>query len=288
MKRFFTLALAFALAHFCIAQTDRNGNPVFNSVTTAAESIGDIELLANYYTLKNNIENRGSSVFIAQTPTVRQVREAAVKLPSDFFILTKGRQMVCMILLAQLPTRRFVVVTPGTGGQQEHKCRLKGDITENRAREILANGYDTSTVMEKGYLALGGEKLKVIPNSQIRAEVLKLIRSQKLAEMEAGSTKILSGEEAKAFILAETKEGGMLDFFTPIKGKEYDGVLIKPGVYATKLSVALYRWGKATAQLGINTVEDACLIFAEFRGRALNPREKEYIKLGFEEALKGK
>jgi hypothetical protein len=39
--------------------------------------------------------------------------------------------------------------------------------------------------------------------------------------------------------------------------------------------------------LGINTVEDALQIFAEFKGRALNQREKDYIKLGFEEALKG-
>ena len=287
MKRLFTLAWAFALAHCCVAQTDRNGNPVFHSVTTATESIGDVALLANYYTLKNNIENRGSSVFIAQTPTVSQVREAAVKLPSDFFILTKGRQMVCMILLAEQPARRFVVVTPQTGEQQEHKCRLKGDITENRAREILANGYDAGTVLEKGHLTLGGEKLKVIPGSQIRAEVLKLIRSQKLAEREAGSTKILSGQEAKDFILAETKAGGKLDYFTPIQGKEYDGVQIKPGIFSTKLGLALYRWGKATAQLGINTVEDALLIFAEFRGRALNQREKDYIKSGFEEALKG-
>jgi hypothetical protein len=135
---------------------------------------------------------------------------------------------------------------------------------------------------------LGGEKLKVIPSRQVRAEVLKLIRSKKLADIEAGSTKILSGQEAKAFVLAESQKGGKLDYFTAIQGKEYDGIQIKPGVFTTNLGAALYRWGKATAQLGINTAEDALAIFAEFRGRALNGREKEYIKLGFAEALQGK
>jgi hypothetical protein len=41
--------------------------------------------------------------------------------------------------------------------------------------------------------------------------------------MEAGPTKVLTGKEAKAFILAETKEGGKLDFFTPIKAKSMIG-----------------------------------------------------------------
>ena len=34
-------------------------------------------------------------------------------------------------------------------------------------------------------------------------------------------------QELKKQILTETKEGGKLDFFTPIKGHEYDGVQSK-------------------------------------------------------------
>jgi hypothetical protein len=51
--------------------------------------MGEVQLLASYYTLRNNIENRGSSVFVARTPSLSQVREAAVKVPSAFFALTK-------------------------------------------------------------------------------------------------------------------------------------------------------------------------------------------------------
>jgi len=40
------------------SQTDKNGNPVFNSVTTKEESVKDFQLISNYYTLKTNIENK--------------------------------------------------------------------------------------------------------------------------------------------------------------------------------------------------------------------------------------
>ena len=40
--------------------------------------------------------------------------------------------------------------------------------------------------------------------------------------------------DLQASIVDETKEGGKYDFFSPIKGQEYDGIQIKPGVYDTK------------------------------------------------------
>ena len=91
-----------------------------------------------------------------------------------------------------------------------------------------------------------------------------------------------SKKELKNYILTETKEGGKLDFFTEIKGKEFDGVQIKPGVFTTKQSIALYKWGRACYDIGVNTIEDVYEIFAEFKQKELNQRDKEYIKMGFE------
>ena len=114
---------------------------------------------------------------------------------------------------------------------------------------------------------------------------MDLIAKEKLSNSDPSNMKILSKEELRTLILKETKEGGKLDFFTPIKGKEYDGVQIKPGRLSTNLGVALYKWGRSNFDLGVNTLEDALSIFAEFKGRQLNQREKEYIKLGFEKGL---
>ena len=88
-------------------------------------------------------------------------------------------------------------------------------------------------------------------------------------------------QEIKKQILNETKKGGKLDFFTPIKGHEYDGVQLKPGLFTTKLGIALMNWGKENHKMGIVKVEDAFLIFSEYKGREINEREKEYIRMGF-------
>jgi len=88
-------------------------------------------------------------------------------------------------------------------------------------------------------------------------------------------------------VIDQTKEGGKLDFFTPIKGKEYEAVEVN-GKITTQLGVALYAWGAAVKDLGIKTEAEALLIFETFKGRKLNIREETYIKLGFQDDWKTK
>jgi hypothetical protein len=95
----------------------------------------------------------------------------------------------------------------------------------------------------------------------------------------------ISQAEIKAFILAETKEGGKLDFFTKIKGIEYNGSQVKPGLIMTNIEMALYRWGKANSDLGVENTESALLIFEEFKGKELSRREKELIPMGYRNDL---
>jgi hypothetical protein len=91
----------------------------------------------------------------------------------------------------------------------------------------------------------------------------------------------LTQAEIKSFILAETKQGGKLDFFTEIKGKEYNASQVKPGLFMTNIEMALYKWGKANFDLGIENVETALKIFEEFKGKDLNRREKDLIPMGY-------
>lgn len=88
-------------------------------------------------------------------------------------------------------------------------------------------------------------------------------------------------EKLKLDILKQTKEGGRYDFFTVIKGHEYDGSQIKPGLFATNIEVALIKWGKVNHDLGVRTLQDAYAIFVEYKKRELNQKEKECIKIGF-------
>ena len=96
----------------------------------------------------------------------------------------------------------------------------------------------------------------------------------------------LSQAEIKTFILTETKEGGKLDFFTKIKGIEYNGSQVKLGLIMTNIEIALYSWGKANASLGVENIETALAIFEEFKGKELSQREKELIPMGFRNDLK--
>jgi hypothetical protein len=281
MKQFLTLVLfTLSTGHF-FAQTDKNGNPVFNSVSTTEKQIGDCLLSSNYYTLKNNIDNKHSSVYISEHPVSDQIETAAINLPSNFYTLTKHKKIVVMILLQHDPKREFMVIEMLTHKQSTFPCKLTGDITEDRANEIIRAKYDSTATIDNGKLRLNGKEFKIILNREIEDAVTALIKAEKLHKLEPSDITMPSKSDVKAFILSETKEGGKLDFFTPIKGKEYDGLQIKPGLFTTQQGVALYKWGRACFEIGVNTAEDALAIFAEFKGKPLSERDIDYIRMGF-------
>ncbi len=281
MKKITLILIATLLVGQVFGQTDSNGNPVFNSVSTNEISVDNFVVISNYYTLKNNIENKLSSVFISEKPTLNQIEKAAINLASDFFILTKESKMVVMIMLQNDPKREFVTIVMATNKQKTFPCELSGDITENRANEIISENYDSTATLEKGVLNFNGKELKIISNQEIEDAVLTLIKKEKLDKKKPSDIILPSKKEIKNYILAQTKEGGELDFFTEIKGKEYDGVQIKPGVFATKQSIALYKWGRACFEIGVNTIDDTYEIYSEFKQAKINQRDKEYIKMGF-------
>jgi len=262
-------------------QTDKNGNPVLNSVTINEKSVGDCLLISNYYTLKNNIENSASSAFISENPTLGQIEEAAINLPSDFFILTKKDKIIVMIIPQNDPKREFMVIDMANNKQTRFPCNFSAGITENRANEIVKENYDSTAVIENDILAFNNKKFQIITNKEIEVAVLDLIKKENLDKKKPSKITLVSKNKLQEYILSETKEGGKFDFFTEIKGKEYDGIQVKPGLFATKLSIALYKWGHACFDIGVNTVEDVYEIFSKYKGRPLNDREKGYLKRGF-------
>lgn len=280
ISKIFLLCLTCGLGQ-AFGQTDRNGNPVFNSVSLAEKAFGDLLLISNYYTLNNNLENKKSSVFVSENPTLDQIEKAAISLPSDFFILTKESKMVVMVLLRIDPERQFFTIEMRTQKHSIFECTLVGDITENRANEIIENKYDTTASIENGKLRFNGKEFKIISSEEIEEAVSRLIKEARLDKMKPSDVLLLPRKDIKNYILTETKQGGKLDFFTEIKGKELNGIQVKPGIFTTNQSAALYKWGRACFNLGVNTIEDAYRIFEEHLGSELNNRDKQYIKAGF-------
>ncbi|KOS06824.1 hypothetical protein AM493_12910 [Flavobacterium akiainvivens] len=283
MKKLLLFTLLLAQAAFC--QKDGNGNPVFNSVITNEEVVNGLTIVSNYYTMGNNLENKGSSVYIADTPTVVQVAKAAVELPAESYVVAKNQQALGLIMVRLYPKRQLFLVYPATGKTREFDLKAKGDISQLRAEELVANGYDPKAAIANGQLTFNGKKYSIIPNEEIRKEVFAIIEAEKVAGAQLSGMMIMTQAETKAYVIKQTAEGGDFDFFIPIKGKEMDGLQIKPGVFTTNLAVALYQWGSACYDIGVNKMEDALAIYAEIKGRALNQREKDYIKMGFNKEL---
>jgi len=270
--------------HDGITDTDQNGNSVFNSVSISEKSIDNCLLSSNYYTLRNNIENEKSSAFISENPSLDQIEQAATDLASDFFILTKKSKVVVMVVLQGESNVTFSAVVLAQNKQFFYSSTLKGDITENRAKELIEANYDTTATIEKDTLKFNGKKFVIIQSQTIEDAVVKLIKDEKLNKKKPSDIVMLSKKEQRNYILEETKEGGELDFFTEIKGKEYDGIQIKPGVFATNKDLALYKWGRACYSIGVNTIEDVYSLYSEFKEREISQGEKETIKMGFDMA----
>jgi len=92
-------------------------------------------------------------------------------------------------------------------------------------------------------------------------------------------------KEIKTFIIKETQTNGKLDFFTPIKGKEYDGYQIKPGLFASYREMALYNWAKSVKDLGFDDLEELYILYSEARGKEITKMEKDLLKMGFNKEL---
>jgi hypothetical protein len=166
MKKLLSLTLLFITTH-SFSQTDHNGNPVFNSVSTTEENIKDFQLISHYYTLKTNIKNKYSSVYISDNPTLDEIESAAINLPSDFFLITKNQAMLNMVLIQNLPNRYYFVIKTSTGKQTQFPCSINGDISENRANEIIKENFEPISKIKGNKLYFNNHKLTIISDKEI-------------------------------------------------------------------------------------------------------------------------
>ncbi len=287
------LLLFFVLNSF--AQNEKAVKLTFNSVVTLEEPMNELQLISHYYPLKSNIENKYSLAYVSDTPTLKQIENAAINKPSDFFVIRKNNAVISAITLVNKPVRNYYVVNPQTGDQNEFDCNLTGDITENRANEIVNEKYDSAAIIINDSLYFNGKAFSIISTKNIKREVLDLITKYQLSKPAAipnakvkTTTNTTTTVDIGKLVLAETKQGGKLDFFTPIKGKEYENVQIGNGAVSANIAIALYKWGRANFNIGIKTVQEALTLFAKFKNRELTAYEKEHIKTGFESGLKKK
>ena len=95
--------------------------------------------------------------------------------------------------------------------------------------------------------------------------------------------------EVRSKILNESKDGGSLDFWTPIKGHEYDGEMLQKGadakenIYATKKEIAVIKWAIILTKQGIKK-NDLISIYEELKGRKIREDDITLIDIGIKKA----
>ena len=183
MKKLVILLLVCLTFGQVFAQTDHNEHLVYKSVLISEKSMDNNCLLSSsYYTLRNNIENKKSSAFISENPTLDQIEHAAINFDSNVFVLTKDSKSVVVIVLQNDPRRRFRVLAMERLKLKLYPCKLEGDITENRAKEIIEANYDPMATIENGTLKFNGKEFVIIPSQAIEDAVMKLIKTKKLTK----------------------------------------------------------------------------------------------------------
>ncbi|MDV6169572.1 hypothetical protein R1T16_14140 [Flavobacterium sp. DG1-102-2] len=143
-----------------------------------------VDISADYYTLKNNIEGKESSFFVSQKPTKEQIIKAAIQLRSDSFDITdtKSGMAINMMMFYSYPVKKIVVLAPTTGNTKDYSVNIAGDIVENRANEIIKEKYNPSATLVNGKLTFNGKTYAVISNKDIKKEITALIDKEKLAD----------------------------------------------------------------------------------------------------------
>ena len=74
---------------------DKNGQLI------SEEKLDNFELTSSYYTIHNNISNKGSSVYVNDNPTLAEYLNFARELPSYGFIVHQGQDVKVMIMIMQ-------------------------------------------------------------------------------------------------------------------------------------------------------------------------------------------
>jgi len=251
----------------------------FHSIQIRESKIKNHTLIYSYYTLQNNINNANSSVFLDSNPTPEQAMIAAINLPSDFVAIRDSQTVIAIILMVNKPKREFLVIDPIRQSQFKLPCNLLGDITSNRANELVKHDFESKSYIQKGELFIQGRKLKIISNKALEKKIMDIIASEGLLTQE--KVVFSDAERKKTMILQQSVENRSLDYFTKIKGKENVEIEIVSGVYETNLNFALYKWGRATKDLGIETVDFSLIIWQELVHRNPTTQEIEMIRSGF-------
>lgn len=271
--------LIFLTSSKLYSQLDKNGNPIFNSEKIENISFENLEIISNYYTIKNNINNKQSSVFINENPTLDDYWNFATKLPSYYFIIVdKGNVKGMLMLIPKNGDDSFFynVIIPNTNENFQISSKLQGKISENRAKE-LTDIHKTKATIYQDILKFNKKDFQILKYNDVIEEV-KAIAKEKIIDNRTNEK-----PNIEEYIKTESK-GGKLDFKDTVE--KNNGALINfEGILYNKKDFAILMWGAAVKKIGISELSKAQLLWQEINERNLTEPELKALQKGFETKL---
>lgn len=285
MKKLGLLLLTIFTLTSVFGQTDKNGNPIFNSDLISEEKFDNFELTSSYYNIKENISNKKSSVYVSDNPTLDDYIKFSRDLPATFFIAHKGQTVICMIMLIQKndngkTTLTYNIINPNTKKSIQVPCNIWGEINEKRADELLKLKADTSSVIidlpnnGKGLL-FNGIVYRIQPFDKLKTEVIEIVN-----QITGSGKQTEEMKDPEEYIKKETI-GGKLDFNKALEN-EKQSMFLYDGVAYNKKDFAIYLWGKKVKMLGISSAKKATKLWEEINNRELTAPEKKALEMGFD------
>lgn len=268
--------LIFLTSSSLYSQLDKNGNPIFNSEKIDSFNFENLEIISNYYNIKDNIANKQSSVFISENPTLEDYWNFSTKLPSYYFmIIDKGNIQGMLMLIPKKEDNSFFynVIIPNTNENFQVPSKLRGEISENRAKELL--GIEKSkAIIKNEVFKFNNKDFQILKYNDVIEEVKNIARE-----------KIVSNHTNKKHTIEEyiktESKGGKLDFNDTVE--KNNGAFINfEGVMYNKKDFAILMWGAAVKKTGIIEFNKAQLLWQEINERTLTEPELKALRKGFE------
>ncbi len=241
---------------------------------------GSFSLNTSYYTIANNINNRQSSAFISDAPSPDEYLYFAQHQPSYHFLIHRSRSVMVMILLNQRTTAQgssftYVIVNPANGYRRKVPSQLRGELTQQRAHELVTDRLvSTASLLNDTVFLLNETRYPVLALAAVQKEVVAL--AQQFLGQQQGKI-----DDLKEYIRAETI-GGTLDFNAALS-QEPQQRFSRHGIVYNKARFSVLLWGGAVRMLGLRSIDNARALWEEIQQRPLTQAEWRALRSGFQE-----
>jgi hypothetical protein len=92
-------------------------------------------------------------------------------------------------------------------------------------------------------------------------------------------------DQIRNSLIKASKNHGKLDYWTSIKGHEFEGEKIEQDLYVSKGDAAIIKWSYDVTRSGLKNKADVIALYEDLMKRKISEKELGYIDYGFTKAI---